>query len=271
MITVLGGTGTTGRRVTARLLARGADVRVGSRRGTPPLDWHDRATWGPVLAGTRSAYLAFHPDLALPGVPQLLGAFAAAARAEGVEHLVLLSGRGEEGAAATEDAVRASGPELTVLRCNWFAQDFSEHFLLPAVRSGTLALPAGDAVEPFVDADDVADVAVEVLLGGRHRGAVLELSGPRPLSFADVAAELTRASGHEVRYVPSTRDACAAELVAQGLPAELADLFALVLDGRNATPTGDVERVLGRPPRDFTDYATATADTGVWSPAAVAR
>jgi uncharacterized protein YbjT (DUF2867 family) len=155
---VLGGTGKTGRRVGERLAARGIPTRVGSRSGQPPFHWEDRSTWAPVLEGVGSAYISYYPDLAVPGAPEAVGSFAELAVRSGVRKLVLLAGRGEPEAEAAEHAVRASGADLTIVRSTWFAQNFSEDYLVDGVRSGEVAVPARDVPEPFIDADDIADV-----------------------------------------------------------------------------------------------------------------
>lgn len=165
---VVGGTGKTGRRVADRLRERDLPVRIASRRGAPPFDWADRATWAPVLEGIDAVYLTYYPDLVVPGAADDIRAFTELAIAEGVRHLVLLSGRGEEEAEACERIVAAADIGWTILRCSWFAQNFSEHFLLDAVRGGEIALPAGMVVEPFLDVRDIADVAVKALTEPGH-------------------------------------------------------------------------------------------------------
>lgn len=187
----------------------------------------------------------------------------------GVGHLVLLSGRGEEEAWPSEDAVKNSGTEWTVIRASWLYQNFSEAFLLDPVRYGEVMLPAGDVAEPFADADDVADVAVAALTAPGHRGRTYELTGPRLLSFPIVIEEIAAAAGRDIRYHQVSTEQFAADLAAQAVPADyvefLSGLFTKVLDGRNAHLTDDVRRVLGRDARDFTNYARAAAATGVWS------
>ncbi|MGW4522150.1 NAD(P)H-binding protein [Amycolatopsis sp. NPDC004378] len=266
---VVGGTGKTGRRVADRLRERDLPVRTTSRRGVPPFDWADRETWAPVLKGVDAVYLTYYPDLVVPEAAADIRAFAELAVAQGVRHLVLLSGRGEEDAGACERIVRDAGTGWTVLRCSWFAQNFSEHFLLEAVLGGEIALPAGTVTEPFIDVRDIADVAVKVLTEPGHAGELYELTGPRLLSFADAAAEISAASGRNVRYVPVSGAEYAAAAVAYGVPAEevgaLTELFARVLDGRNESVTGDVARVLGRPATDFAAFARDAAATGVWA------
>ena len=256
---VLGGTGKTGRRVVERLTARGIPTRVGSRSGEPPFDWEDRSTWAPVLDGVASAYVSYYPDIAAPGAVEATGSFAELAVEKGVRRLVLLSGRGEPEAERAEQAVRDSGADLTIVRSTWFSQNFSEDYMLDHVLSGELALPAGDTPEPFVDADDIADVAVAALTDDRHIGQLYELTGPRLLTFAEAAEEISRAAGREVRYVPVSIEEHAAIAAEQGVPAEvielLSHLFDEVLDGRNAHVTDGVRRALGREPRDFSDYA----------------
>ena len=268
---VVGGTGKTGRRVAERLTARGLPVRIGSRSGEPPFDWEDRATWAPALHGVGSVYVSYYPDLAVPGAVEAVGSFAELAVENGVPRLVLLAGRGEPEAELAEQAVRESGAELTVVRSTWFSQNFSEGFSLGQVLSGEVALPAGDVAEPFVDADDIADVAVAALTEDRHIGELYELTGPRLLTFAEAVEEIAKATGREIRYVPVPMDEFASALAAQDVPGEVIELlkyvFSKVLDGRNAHLTDGVKRALGREPKDFSDYARDAAATGIWGAA----
>ncbi len=170
----------------------------------------------------------------------------------------------------SEQAARDSGAELTILRSTWFAQNFSENFWLEEILSGELALPAGEVPEPFVDVDDIADVAVAALTDDRHIGELYELTGPRLLTFADAVDEIGQAAGREIRYVPVSIDDYAATAAEQGVPGDVIELltylFAEVLDGRNAYLADGVRRALGREPRDFGDYARDAAATRVWSP-----
>ena len=268
-ILVLGGTGKTGRRVLERLTARGLPTRVGARSGEPPFDWDDRDTWAPVLHGVGSVYVQHYLD-ALPGAAEILGSFAELAVANGVPRLVHLSGRGEAEAELAEQAVRDTGAEVTTLRSTWFSQNFSESYFLDGLLAGELALPAGDTPEPFVDADDIADVAVAALTEDGHVGEVYELTGPRLLTFSDAVGEIAQATGREIRYVPASIEDFAAGLAEQEVPGEwielLVYLFQEVLDGRNAHLADGVQRALGREPRDFADYAVDAAATGVWTP-----
>lgn len=266
---VLGGTGKTGRRVVERLEALDVPVRMGSRSASPAFDWADEATWAPVLRGVEKVYLSYYPDLAAPGAPEAIAAFTAKAAAAGVRRVVLLSGRGEPEARECERIVEGSGLEWTVVRASWFAQNFSEDYLLDPVRAGEVVLPAGAVPEPFVDAGDIADVAVAALTREGHAGEVYEVTGPRALTFAEAVAEIGRAAGREIAFVPVSADDYAAALKEHGLPDDvigfLAYLFTTVLDGRNAAPADGVRRALGREPRDFAAYARETADSGIWT------
>lgn len=264
-ILVIGATGKTGRRVAARLTEQGHEVRGASRRSAPPFDWTDPSTWPDALRGVSRVYVTYVPDLAADGAPEIISGFTARAAEAGVERLVLLSGRGEAGARRSEQIVQDSGLDHTIVRASWFNQNFDEGQLLEGVRGGIIALPAGDVAEPFVDADDIADVAVAALTEDRHSGAVYEVTGPRLLTFAQAAAEISAAAGRPVAYLPVS----SAQFHAALLPAvgrEQADLLtnlcAEVFDGRNAALTDGVAKALGRPPRDFADYCRAAA--GAW-------
>ncbi|MFJ8871807.1 NAD(P)H-binding protein [Streptomyces sp. NPDC102473] len=267
---VLGGTGKTGRRVVRQLTGRGHVVRIGSRSGGVPFDWNDSTTWQPALAGVDAVYISYQPDLAVPGAPEAIGAFADLAVRTGARRLVLLSGRGEPEAEACEKALAASGAEWTVLRASFFAQNFSEGDFLGPILDGELALPVGDVEEPFIDADDIGEVAATVLAEGGHAGRTYDLTGPRLLTFAQATAAIGAATGREIRYATVPADAYAAELAAHGVPADVTNLltylFTSVLDGRNAYLGDGVRQVLGRPARDFTDHAAEAAATGVWTP-----
>ena len=266
---VLGGTGKTGRRVAERLEARGLPTRIGSRSGEPPFDWEDRATWAPALQNVESVYVTYYPDLAIPGAVGAIRSFAELAVERGIRRLVLLSGRGEEGAQRAEQVVRDSGADWTIVRVSFFSQNFDENYLLEPILGGEVVLPAGNVPEPFVDADDIADVAVAALTEDGHAGQLYELTGPRLLTFAQAVDEIAQAAGREVRYVPVSVEQYASVLAEHDVPAEfvsfLTYLFGEVLDGRNAHLTDGVQRALGREPRDFRDYARDAAATGVWN------
>ncbi|MFJ9824085.1 NmrA family transcriptional regulator [Streptomyces sp. NPDC101160] len=260
-VLVTGATGKTGRRVARLLEERGVRVRAGSRSGATRFDWEDADTWAPALAGADTAYVNYYPDLAAPGAVEAMKAFGELAAAHGVRRLTLLSGRGEPAAVGAEEALREAvgDAELAVVRASFFSQNFDEGLFAEGVAAGTIALPGGDTAEPFVDADDLAEVIVATLVEDGHAGLVHEVTGPRALTFAEIAAEIERASGRPVAYAPMSAGEFAGMLGGFGMPEEeaawLADLFAMLLDGHNTPVTDGVKRVLGREPRDFSAYA----------------
>ena len=265
---VLGGTGKTGRRVAKRLKARGLPVRIGSRSAEPRFDWNDVATWASVLQGVGAVYITYQPDLAVPGAVEAVRSFTKAALEAGVRRMVLLSGRGEEEAQRAEQALQDTDADWTIVRATWFAQNFSEGFLLDAVLAGVVALPAGEVGEPFVDVDDIADVAVAALTEDGHVGQLYEVTGPRLLTLAQAVEEIARAASREIRYAPISMKQFTSLLTEQDVPADivwlLTYLLTEVLDGRNSHLTDGVQRALGREPRDFSDYARDAAARGVW-------
>ena len=270
-ILVIGSTGKTGSRVIKKLEAKNLPVRHGARRADIPFDWEDDSTWAPVLEGVSKAYVTYFPDLAFPGAVEKVAAFCEVARTTGLDHLVLLSGRGEHHARLGEEAVRASGLDFTLVRSAWFAQNFSEGYLRDPILDGVLPMPGGMVKEPIIDVDDIADVVVAALTEDGHKGALYEVTGPRLLSFADMATILSSASGLPVQHVPISFEDFHANVAAAG-DDFVADVFTAIaretLDGRNAQVCDGVERALGRKPRDFTEYAASAAKAGAWAKAA---
>ncbi|MBC8171672.1 MAG: NAD(P)H-binding protein [Anaerolineae bacterium] len=265
---VSGGTGTTGRRIVQRLQAQNVSVRIGSRSAEPVFDWEQESTWTAALQDMDAVYIAFQPDLAVPGAVEIIQKFVDMAVKTGVQRLVLLSGRGEPEAQTCEQIVQNSGVDWTILRASWFAQNFSERFLLDSLLSGEVYLPAGDIREPFIDAEDIADVAAAALTEAGHVGQLYELTGPRLMTFAEAVAEIARATVKQIQYTQISPEDYVAALEAAQVPADMIwlvnYLFTTVLDGRNACLTDGVQRAFHRQPRDFADYVRDTAATGVW-------
>ena len=265
---VVGGTGKTGRRVAERLQARGIKTRIASRSSNPSFDWNDPSTWKTVLEGVTAAYITYAPDLAIPGATDSIRRFVDEAVAQGVKRLVLLSGRGEEEAQACERIIQEAGVEWTVVRSSWFMQNFSEGEFLGMVLGGTITLPAADVPEPFIDINDIADVAVAALTEEGHAGEIYEVTGPRMLTFTGLAREISQAAGREVQFVQIPKEAFTQAIAESGTPDDIAwllnYLFETVLDGRNAYVCDGVQHALGREPVDFADYARRIAARGTW-------
>lgn len=273
-ILVLGGTGKTGRRIARRLREAGIPIRTASRAGSDvPLDLGDPATWTPAFAGVTAAYLV-EPDLQsavatpLARIPRLVSAAVTA----GVRRLVLLSAPLAEHEGhplyPAEQAVRGSGVEWTLLRPGWFAQNFSEASWRAGVLAGSLALPTGNGRTPFIDAEDIADVAVAALTDDGHHGEAYALTGPRALSVGEAVDRISRATGRPIRHLDLDPEEYIEQQVTQGVPRDVARILTGVLtairDGRDAAIADGVPRALGRPARPFEEYVTATAAAGIW-------
>ncbi len=270
MTLVLGGTGKTGRRVAERLQAGGIKTRIASRSASPSFNWHDSGNWSSVLDGVTSAYISYAPDLAIPGATDAIRRFVDLAVSHGVRRLVLLSGRGEQEAQACEQIIQASDVEWTIIRSSWFMQNFSEGEFLSMVQDGVITLPAADIPEPFIDVNDIAEVAVAALTEEGHAYEVYEVTGPRLMTFTDIAREISQASGREVNFQQIPSEDFNHAITSSGAPAEISwllnYLFETVLDGRNASLCDGVQRALGRKPSDFSDFAQRIANRGIWKP-----
>ena len=267
-ILIIGKNGKTGSRVNQRLQALGYATRPVSRSTRPSFDWENPATWRSAIEGTDTAYVTYQPDLAVPGAESTIKAFVRAAAEAGLKHIVLLSGRGEKGAERAEEILKASGLSWNIVRASWFCQNFSESFMLEGILAGELVLPAGDTVEPFIDVDDIADVAVAALTEPGHRNKLFEVTGPRALTFAQCIQEISGALGRPLKFTTVPVDAYIDVLQEQGVPEDLQwllrELFTVVFDGRNSKVMPGIEEALGRPATDFRDYVRKTVESGVW-------
>ena len=275
-ILILSGKGKTGRRVAAQLEVRGVPFRLASRSSEQRFDWYDESTWSATIASADTAYLA--PPVGPTGLAQA-GRFIQQAAAEGLRRVVLLSGRGVgspgrdfavyDGTLDLEHAVQASGAVWTIVQPAWFAQGFSEDFLRYHVLAGEIRLSAGTGAEAWIDTNDVGDVMTAALLDEAYTGQVIAISGPRPLTMAEVADALSTATGRPITYAELEPEKHVGELVEQGLTQEDAeavrDLFAVIRNHRSEYVSDGVQQVLGRAPRDFAVWARETATTRVWA------
>lgn len=268
-ILVVGSKGKTGSRVEARLKAAGITTLGVSRSTSPAFDWLDASTWPAVLEGVTGAYLTYHPDLSVPSAENHIRSFCDLARQAGVEHLVLLSGRGEEGAAKAERALRESGVAWNILQASWFAQNFSESFFIDGILNGEMVLPAGSSAEPFIDIDDIADVAVATLLEAGLHNRKFELTGPDALTFKECIDQISAAAHFPIRLIEVPMNEYLSSLREQGLPDMMVELigslFADLFDGRNAHTAEGVREALGRPPRNFAEYVRKSTTAWVLS------
>jgi len=267
-ILIIGKNGKTGSRVEARLQRLGLATRSVSRSTPQVFDWESPQTWRAALKGVRSAYVTYQPDLAVPGSEAAIKTFVELAVEEGLEHIVLLSGRGEAGAERAETIFASSGIDWNVVRASWFAQNFSESYMLQGILDGELVLPAGNIPEPFIDVDDIADVAVAALVEPGLRNRLFEVTGPRALTFAQCVADISRAVGYPIRYTQVPIDVYIDALVHENVPNDvqwlLRELFSVVFDGRNVPVMSGVEEALGRPATDFQFYVEKAVASGVW-------
>jgi uncharacterized protein YbjT (DUF2867 family) len=273
-ILITSATGTTGGEIVRQLSAQGISARALTRNpakatALPHInfvagDLGDPASLTAAFNGIEALYLNVVPG------PDALGQIdnaIAAAKAAGVKRIVKLSGlhATPESASAIirmhaegDSRVRKNGIGYTILRANSFFQNI-ESQLASIKAQGEFYLPLGESRQSLIDVADIAAVAILALTTDAHLGRDYDLTGPEALTFHDVATALSQASGSTVTYVPISNDAFADSLRGNGVPeatvTSVAELFAVFATGIYATPTDDVSRVLGRPPRSIADYA----------------
>jgi len=269
-ILILGGKGKTGSRVVKRLQNLGySNIRIGSRSESPAFDWENSETWAEVLKDMETVYITFQPDLAIPSAVDTIKQFTALAVELGISKMVLLSGRGEKEAQLCEEVVLKAAPNSTIVRASWFNQNFSESFFLDPILAGHVSLPRAEALEPFTDANDIADVVVQTIIDDKHNGQTYELTGPRLLTLPKAISEISKACGRNIQFQSLTLDENVNLLRSYQLPEDhiwlFNYLFEEVLDGRNATISNDIEKILGRKATDFSEFVKITAATGVWN------
>lgn len=269
-ILVLGVNGKTGRRVVQLLEKQeNVSIRIGSRSASIPFDWEKPETWANVVKDIDSIYITFQPDLAVPSAPEIIQNFTELAAQSGVEKIVLLSGRGEKEAQVCEEIVKAKAKNWTIVRASWFNQNFSESIFLEPILAGFVALPRAEVLEPFTDADDIAEVVTEALLNEKHNGKTYELTGPRLLTFKEAVNEIAEISGKKITFQSLELKEYISMLHEYQVPEDeiwlINYLFTEVLDGRNSSITNDIEKILGRKATDFSDYVQKTTQTGIWN------
>jgi len=268
-ILVIGANGKTGSRVIERLKNNTEiEIRPAFRTAEIPFDWENPETWIKALDKIDTVYITFQPDLAVPSAVEIIRKFSFLATKLGVEKMVLLSGRGEKEAQVCEEIIKSTAKKWTIVRASWFNQNFSESFFLEPIMSGFVALPRAEALEPFTDANDIADVVTACLLDDKHNGQTYELTGPELLTFPETVAIIAKACNKEIQFQALSLEEYKQMLHEYQVPDDhiwlINYLFEQVLDGRNSTITNDIEKVLERKPTDFSTYAKEAAKTGIW-------
>ncbi|MFI9274091.1 NmrA family NAD(P)-binding protein [Kitasatospora sp. NPDC052896] len=270
---ILGGTGRTGSLLADRLAQRGIAPRTAARGGADVrFDWDDPATHADALAGVDRLYLVT-PTMRISYADQV-AAFLDLAEAAGVRHVTYLSVYNADRAPAGIDiaaveAELASRHDIThsVLRPAWVMQNFADDHL--PVTDGVITAPSAGGREAFVDAADIAAVAAGTLLDpGTHAGATYSLTGPQALTFQDVADTIALVSGRPVAHNDIDQETWINGALAAGLPADYAAmvrwLTGAIVAGDGATPTGDIEKVTGRPATTFREFAERNAHAWTW-------
>lgn len=267
---ITGGTGKTGRRIVDRLNKLGYKVRIGSRSAELPFDWNDPTNWDELLKGIDKVYITYQPDLAVPGAKEAISELVKRAKKAGVSKMVLLSGKGEREAELCEDIVINSGIDYTIIRASWFNQNFSENFLLEPILDGVVALPQAHVKIPFVDAEDIADVAVKVLNDYSYNGKIFELTGSETLTFKEAVGVIAKATNRSISFIPMSLEAYSDTMNDMQLPEDfiwlINYLFDVVLGNpNNSIITEDIELLLGRAPKTFKEFAEESAALGIWN------
>ncbi|RSS54624.1 ergot alkaloid biosynthesis protein [Streptomyces sp. WAC07061] len=262
---VIGATGTTGSRTCARLTAAGHTVRAAGRRATPvpgadavAFDWYEPATHAAALAGTDRVYVV--PPVGDPDPAAVVLPFLRRARAAGVRRAVLLSASSVAEGGPAVGRVHAALPgifdEWAVLRPSWFMQNFTGgHLHARSIRTeGVIRTATGTGRVGFVDAEDIAAVAVRALTAVRAPDTDLVLTGPEALGYDDVAAILTEVTGAPVTHRSLSHAEMRerlAGLMPAGFATMLADMDRAIAAGAEDRVTDSVPRFTGRPATGF--------------------
>lgn len=272
-VLITGGTGNTGRRIAARLGELGVSARVASRaagggRDHVVFDWADPSTHGPALSGVDRVYLIAPGMVEDPST--LMLPFLERALAGGVGRFVLLSSsaipEGAPGLGIVGRFLRERAPGWAILKPSWFMQNFVDPkhpHAASLIGEGKVVTSTGAGRVGFVDADDIAEVAVRALVDETSHDTAHVITGPEALAYSDVAAILERVTGRPMRHVHVDDDEARRRLAAAGMPeayaALLVGLDVAIRAGAEDRVTDTVLRVTGRAPRSFEAVARAHA------------
>ena len=266
---VLGGTGRTGSLVAQKLIERGLSARTASRHGADVVfDWDDPITHAGALDGVDRVYLVT-PVMRIKYAGPV-SHFLDLAAAAGVRHVTYLSTYGSDRAppeidirAVERDLARRGGFTHSILRPAWVMQNFSDEHL--PVIDGAITVPTRGGTEAFVDAADIAAVAVETLIDpDAHAGAQYAPTGPQSLTVSEVADIIAGVIGRPVTYIDIDPEAWIGGAIAAGVvPADYAVMLRwlteTIIASNGSRPNDDIEKVTGRPPVTFRDFARRNA------------
>jgi uncharacterized protein YbjT (DUF2867 family) len=270
-ILVVGGSGRNGLAVLRHLGRLPTAVRAVSRHPqaiteaaveTAVFDWQQPECYESVLTGIDRVYL-IAPE-GMPGMPALARQFVSQAVAAGTRHIVMLSAMGVEHREdlplrQVERSVMALAPVWTILRPNWFMQNFSSGLFHPGiVGRDEIAAPAGDAAVSFIDVEDIGAAAAAALTGTATGNSTHVLTGPRALTFAEAAERLSVVAGRPILYHALDPDDPGL-LDRMGLPGRRPEpvraLFQRVRSGLEAPVSPGVVDLTGRQPGPFSEFA----------------
>ncbi|SFB48704.1 Uncharacterized conserved protein YbjT, contains NAD(P)-binding and DUF2867 domains [Nocardioides alpinus] len=278
---VTGATGNVGSRTVELLLAAGIPVRAaasgldavrsrfGDRVEAVALDFTDQATWEQAYSGVRQVFLMRPPHLGKPKT-QMLPSLEAA-KAAGVEHVVLLSLQGAERNKvvphhALEAWLHESGLSWTFVRAAFFMQNLTTTHLTDVRDRDTIMVPAGAGATAFVDVHDVAAIAAAALLvPDQHHNTAWTPTGPQALTYSEVAEVLTDALGRPISYarpglVRYARHARMVLGMPWGMVAVTSAIYTIARLGRAGGLTDDVRVVTGDEPVTFREFAMREAE-----------
>jgi ergot alkaloid biosynthesis protein len=268
-VLVIGATGATGSRICAQLRRLGHEPRSASRHPASGsaaqirFDWADPTTHDAALAGIDAIYMV--PPVLVADPTEMMLPFIDWALDEGIRRFVLLSAsaieEGTPGVGTVHQALRERAPEWAVLRPSWFMQNFAgEHFHATSLREeGLIVTSTGSSRVGFVNADDIAAVAVRALTDPEPHNTAHVLTGPEALSYGDAAKIITEVAGRPIKHLNATPARVRERMIAAGVPQDFAEILTaleeVIVAGAEDRVTDTVERVTGRPPSTFLQFA----------------
>jgi len=277
---IVGASGTVGSSIVQDLAAQGHQVRATTsrkeavgKRGNVETVILNAVTGEGVAEAFKGVDGAFF--LSPPGYAdqqKLLSPLVKEAQRAKVGKVVLMTAMGANAADTpfrrVEEELAASGLAFNIIRPNWFMQNFQTFWAHGINADGKISLPAGTAKTSFIDARDIAAVAVRLLTTHDEDGKAFDLTGPESLTHEQVAQALSKETGRTIGYQDIDPDVLRKGLLAGGVPADYTEFLLVILgflkQGYAERTTGDVKRLLGREPRSFAQYAKDAR--AAWNP-----